>query len=91
MCRAGEGALAVDTKGRTKRREDEEKGDGKGREGRRQGRVRQNGICTGSRPNPTSSKCRKDGSGRVKATRSECHPLRKYPARARVEEEFDIF
>lgn len=44
---------------------------------------RENGICTGSQPNPTSSKCRKDDSRRVKATRSECHPLRNCPCEIR--------
>lgn len=48
------------------------------------GRTKENGICTGSQPNPTSSKCRKDGSKRVKATRSECHPLRNYPCEIRL-------
>lgn len=51
------------------------------RKSRMVGRTKENGICTGSQPNPTSSKCRKDGSKRVKATRSECHPLRTVPAR----------
>jgi len=47
------------------------------------GRTKENGICTGSQPNPTSSKCRKDGS-RIKATRSECHPLRNRPCKIRL-------
>ncbi|KYQ59030.1 hypothetical protein ALC60_01966, partial [Trachymyrmex zeteki] len=48
------------------------------------GRTKENSICTGSQPNPTSSKCRKDGSERVKATRSECHPLRNRPCEIRL-------
>lgn len=48
------------------------------------GRTKENGICTGSQPNPTSSKCRKDGSKRVEATRSECHPLRNYLCEIRL-------
>lgn len=48
------------------------------------GRTKENGICTGSQPNPTSSKCRKDGSRRVKATWSECHPLRNRPCEIRL-------
>ncbi|KYM83880.1 hypothetical protein ALC53_05740 [Atta colombica] len=43
------------------------------------GRTKENSICTGSQPNPTSSNCRKDGSERVKATWFECHPLRNRP------------
>lgn len=58
------------------RKEKGTKKDGGMRESDVVGRTKENGICTGSQPNPTSSKCRKDGLRRVKATRSECHPLR---------------
>lgn len=48
------------------------------------GRTKENGICTGSQPNPTSSKCRKDDSRRVKAAWSECYPLRNRPCEIRL-------